>query len=119
MRVEVLHRPSAEDEYGFGVKRFMENSLAGKVAVVTGASSGIGLAVTRTYLECGAKGVVAVFRRREIPQELDEWISRNTSADDSLSVGWQDTRPLSNPASLSPLTSCSVSPVGAAVKLSE
>jgi len=49
----------------------MEISLAGKVAIVTGASSGIGLAVTRTYLECGAKGVVAVFRRREIPQELD------------------------------------------------
>jgi NAD(P)-dependent dehydrogenase (short-subunit alcohol dehydrogenase family) len=50
----------------------MEISLEGKVAVVTGASSGIGLAITRTYLECGAKGVVAVFRRPEIPKELDE-----------------------------------------------
>lgn len=50
----------------------MEISLSGKVAVVTGASSGIGLAITRTYLECGAKGVVAVFRRSDIPKELVE-----------------------------------------------
>ncbi len=49
----------------------MEISLAGKVAVVTGASSGIGLAVTRAYLDCGAAGVVAVFRRAEIPEELE------------------------------------------------
>jgi NAD(P)-dependent dehydrogenase (short-subunit alcohol dehydrogenase family) len=48
----------------------MEISLAGKIAIVTGASSGIGLAVTRTYLECGARGVVAVFRRPEVPTEL-------------------------------------------------
>lgn len=38
----------------------MEVTLAGKVAVVTGAASGIGLAVTRAYLECKAAGVVAV-----------------------------------------------------------
>lgn len=50
----------------------MEISLQGKVAVITGASSGIGLAITRTYLECGALGVIAVFRRQEIPSELDE-----------------------------------------------
>lgn len=48
----------------------MQISLAGKVAVVTGASSGIGLAVTRAYLECGATGVVAVFRREAIPEAL-------------------------------------------------
>jgi NAD(P)-dependent dehydrogenase (short-subunit alcohol dehydrogenase family) len=48
----------------------MEISLAGKVAVVTGASSGIGLAITQTYLACGAAGVVAVFRRATIPPEL-------------------------------------------------
>jgi NAD(P)-dependent dehydrogenase (short-subunit alcohol dehydrogenase family) len=45
-------------------------SLEGKVAIVTGASSGIGLAVTRAYLDSEAKGVVAVFRRNEIPEEL-------------------------------------------------
>lgn len=50
----------------------MEISLAGKVAVVTGASSGIGLAITRAYLDCGAAGVIAVFRRPELPEELEE-----------------------------------------------
>jgi NAD(P)-dependent dehydrogenase (short-subunit alcohol dehydrogenase family) len=45
-------------------------SLAGKVAIVTGASSGIGLAVTLAYLEAGAKGVIAVFRRSGLPKEL-------------------------------------------------
>jgi NAD(P)-dependent dehydrogenase (short-subunit alcohol dehydrogenase family) len=50
----------------------MNISLEGKVAVVTGASSGIGLAITRAYLDAGARGVVAVFRRNEIPAELAE-----------------------------------------------
>jgi NAD(P)-dependent dehydrogenase (short-subunit alcohol dehydrogenase family) len=50
----------------------MEISLAGKVAVVTGASSGIGLAITQAYLECGAAGVISVFRRAELPPELEE-----------------------------------------------
>jgi len=54
----------------------VEISLSGKVAVVTGASSGIGLGVTRRFLECGAKGVVAVFRRSDIPSELAECKSR-------------------------------------------
>jgi NAD(P)-dependent dehydrogenase (short-subunit alcohol dehydrogenase family) len=40
------------------------------VAVVTGASSGIGLAIVRTFLECGASGVVGVFRRAALPPEL-------------------------------------------------
>ena len=48
----------------------MEISLAGKVAVVTGASSGIGLAISQTYLECSPAGLVAVFRRKEVPEEL-------------------------------------------------
>jgi NAD(P)-dependent dehydrogenase (short-subunit alcohol dehydrogenase family) len=48
----------------------MEISLAAKVAVVTGASSGIGLAITGAFLDCGADGVVAVFRRKEVPAEL-------------------------------------------------
>jgi NAD(P)-dependent dehydrogenase (short-subunit alcohol dehydrogenase family) len=50
----------------------MNISLEGKIAIVTGASSGIGLAITRAYLDCGAAGVIAVFRRNEIPNELIE-----------------------------------------------
>jgi NAD(P)-dependent dehydrogenase (short-subunit alcohol dehydrogenase family) len=50
----------------------MEISLAGKVAVVTGAFSGIGLAIARAYLDCGAAGVIAVDRQKDIPDELKE-----------------------------------------------
>lgn len=50
----------------------MKISLSGKVAVVTGASSGIGLAITKAYLDADAEGVIAVFRRREIPEELTD-----------------------------------------------
>ena len=49
----------------------MDVTLNGKIAVVTGASSGIGLAITQAYLEAGAAGVVAVFRRAETPPELE------------------------------------------------
>jgi NAD(P)-dependent dehydrogenase (short-subunit alcohol dehydrogenase family) len=49
----------------------MEISLKDKVAVVTGASSGIGLAIAETYLKCEAAGIIAVFRRKEIPRELE------------------------------------------------
>jgi NAD(P)-dependent dehydrogenase (short-subunit alcohol dehydrogenase family) len=48
----------------------MEICLTGKVAVVTGAYSGIGLAVTRAYLGCGAAGVIAVDRGDDVPQDL-------------------------------------------------
>ena len=50
----------------------MEISLAGKVCIVTGASSGMGLAITRAYLDAGAEGVVAVYRREGVPPELAE-----------------------------------------------
>jgi NAD(P)-dependent dehydrogenase (short-subunit alcohol dehydrogenase family) len=51
-------------------------TLSGKVAVVTGASSGIGAAVTRRFLECDAAGVIAVFRRADLPAELAECKAR-------------------------------------------
>ena len=54
----------------------MEISLSGKVAVVTGTSSGIGLAITRRFLECDVIGVVAVDRRPGIPPELAACKSR-------------------------------------------
>ncbi len=50
----------------------MEISLAGKVAVVTGAYSGIGLAITRAYLGCGAAGVIAVDCRADVPEDLSQ-----------------------------------------------
>lgn len=50
----------------------MEITLSGKVAVVTGASSGIGLAITQRFLKCDAEKVIAVFRRNEIPPALSE-----------------------------------------------
>lgn len=48
----------------------MKVSLENKVAVVTGAASGIGSAVTRRYLECGIAGIVAVDRHTETPEGL-------------------------------------------------
>ncbi len=48
----------------------MNVSLSGKIAVVTGAASGIGLAVVREYLDAGADGVVAVDIVREPPEAL-------------------------------------------------
>jgi len=54
----------------------LEITLSGKIAVVTGASSGIGLAITQRFLECDADGVIAVFRRADIPAELAECKAR-------------------------------------------
>jgi len=44
----------------------MHVSLSRKVAVVTGAGSGIGRATTQKFLEAGAAGVVAVDRRSDL-----------------------------------------------------
>lgn len=48
----------------------MEVSLSGKVAIVTGAASGIGKAVVEAYLASGAAGIVAVDRAPEFEQVL-------------------------------------------------
>jgi len=54
----------------------LEITLSGKVAVVTGASSGIGAAITQRFLECDAAGVIAVFRREDIPAEMSDCKAR-------------------------------------------
>lgn len=51
----------------------MQISLANKVAVVTGAFSGIGMAITRQFLECGVAGLVAVDRQPGIPEGLRQY----------------------------------------------
>jgi NAD(P)-dependent dehydrogenase (short-subunit alcohol dehydrogenase family) len=48
----------------------MQLGVPGKVVIVTGASSGIGLAMLPVFLESGAAGLVAVFLEREAPPEL-------------------------------------------------
>jgi NAD(P)-dependent dehydrogenase (short-subunit alcohol dehydrogenase family) len=45
-------------------------SLAGKVAIITGASSGIGLATVPVFLEADAKGVIGVSLPSDSPLEL-------------------------------------------------
>lgn len=48
----------------------MQISLTNKVAIVTGAASGIGLAITRQFLECGVAGLIGVDRQPGISAEL-------------------------------------------------
>ena len=46
----------------------MDISLSGKVAIITGASSGIGLAMVSEFLAAGSS-VVGVFLPSEVPPE--------------------------------------------------
>jgi NAD(P)-dependent dehydrogenase (short-subunit alcohol dehydrogenase family) len=48
----------------------MQISLAGKVAIVTGAASGIGLATVLAFLDAGAEGVVAVDVAEALPADV-------------------------------------------------
>ena len=45
----------------------MNVSLEGKIAIITGAASGIGLAIVEKYLQAGAAGIVAVDIADELP----------------------------------------------------
>jgi NAD(P)-dependent dehydrogenase (short-subunit alcohol dehydrogenase family) len=50
----------------------MQDPLSGRVAVITGGASGIGLATVRTYLDAGAKVVVGDFNAEKGQQLVDE-----------------------------------------------
>jgi NADP-dependent 3-hydroxy acid dehydrogenase YdfG len=58
----------------------MSRALEGKIAVITGASSGIGLAISQSYLAAGAR--IAVFARDQ--DGLDK--IREAAPDDVLVV---------------------------------
>lgn len=47
--------------------------MAGKVAIITGAASGIGEAAVSAFLEAGAAGIVAVDVAAELPASLGRW----------------------------------------------
>jgi ribitol 2-dehydrogenase len=54
----------------------MENNLEGKIAAVTGAASGIGLATSEALLKAGAM-VVMIDRNRKALEELTDKLGRN------------------------------------------
>src|SRR5438067_12717990 len=62
-----------------GLRRQIMNRLSGKVAVITGANSGIGLATARQFAEEGAH-VVITGRRKEVLDEAAAQIGNGVTA---------------------------------------
>ncbi|MEU5371483.1 SDR family oxidoreductase [Streptomyces sp. NPDC005951] len=71
-------------------------SLEGRVAVVTGGSSGIGRGITGALARAGASVVVAARREAELRETVDEltaegcraaWVSADLSTDEGVRVG--------------------------------
>lgn len=69
----------------------MQVSLSGKVAVVTGAASGIGLAIVKQYLASGITGLVAVDLASEMPASLAALTQDNRLQYVGGDVGTDDT----------------------------
>lgn len=70
IRVFAFVRPFAQSKLIIDIQNSMNISLANKVAVVTGASSGIGRAITHRFLECGVSGLIGVDRQPAAPDDL-------------------------------------------------
>ena len=62
----------------------MEVQLEGKVAIVTGASRGIGYAIAQEFLNSGAEGVVVTSRRTESAEEAAHALGEATGRPDSV-----------------------------------
>lgn len=79
---ETLADPAAAGGTGMVVK------LDGKVAIITGAASGIGFAATGLFLEAGAAGVVAVDLSPDLDVNLagvkDRWADQLTTVTGSV-----------------------------------
>jgi NAD(P)-dependent dehydrogenase (short-subunit alcohol dehydrogenase family) len=69
----------------------MQISLAGKVAIVTGAASGIGLAIVKQYLASGITGLIAVDLAEKMPPTLAEMTHGGRMVYVGGDVGTDDT----------------------------
>jgi NADP-dependent 3-hydroxy acid dehydrogenase YdfG len=79
--------PDATTTIGEGT--FSRSSLAGKIAVVTGSTQGLGEATVRLFQQRGCKGVVVTGRNRQRGESLAEELTTSTC---SPATGVCDTK---------------------------